>query len=106
MNIDAAIIATMSVFVGGHLIAFLIKQGETNQWKKDIESRLLDAETSLDKMREIHTLEKLNSQKLSQMSSDFKEHKIQTEKQFQSIADKIDKSTERLVDQMLNLMKK
>ena len=90
IDITAAAFSTVFVAVAGHIITHLIKQGELNQWKKNVDSKFEEMTATIHELKEIHTLEKLNSQRLQQVSEDVKEQKQMVEKQFSHFNDKID----------------
>lgn len=107
MNIDitAAALATVFVFAGGHLITYLIKQGEINQWRKEVDEKLEDMASSLAKMQDIHTLERLNAQKLDRLATDFTEHKKTTEGQFERLGNKLDSSFKEILKAVVEIAK-
>lgn len=102
IDLPSAALSTIGVAVATHAIAYLVQKGKDEQWRKDTEERIDEMEKSLDKMNEVHNLERLNSQRLTQLSDDFKEHKSYTERQFRELGNKIDSSSKAVISALVN----
>lgn len=106
VDIDAVWFAGLTTLVIGHGIAYFIQQGESKQWKKDVDEKLKDMDTSIQKIQDIHTLEKLNSQKISQLVDGFNEHKKSTERQFTLLTEEVKSSSKEVLNAIIQLVKK
>lgn len=115
MNVDIVglIQSAIGLAVGSHIIHYFLFRGRDEQWKKEIDKIVEDHEekfkemgASIAKLQEIHTLEKLNAQKLDALSKDFSEHKKTTEGQFDRLHGKIDTMVGKVIDTLGKLADK
>jgi hypothetical protein len=106
IDINGAIIATIFVFVGGHLITYLVQRGEDKQWRKDAEDKMKDMQIAIDKFHKIDTSQQLVAQKVDKLIEMFQDHVRTDEREFEKLGEKIDNLGKQVLNAVVEITKK
>lgn len=99
MNIDVPGIIDSFVTVGlvGHFIHYFVFRGEDKQWKKDVNTKIIEMSATIDKLQNIDTNQQLGNQKLDQLIKLYENHVKTDEDQFKLIGTKLDGMTREVI---------